>query len=79
MTEQHVTIAEAIEAWETRGATSLTFALVVDALYGAAEARARVEAVPDWLLENGADPQTVEFMRANLTAALAEPTEEISP
>lgn len=40
------TVAEALAAWEAKGPTSLTVALVVDALYGVREVCDRVEANP---------------------------------
>lgn len=45
MSEPRTGIEEAVEAWESKGATSLTVALVADALYGARDTIARVDAV----------------------------------
>lgn len=47
--ERRATVAEAIEAWEEKGPTSLTVALMADALYGVREEQEKVRKGEEWL------------------------------
>lgn len=78
--EERASIEAALEAWERKGPTSLNVALVVDALYGARERLAAVEALADewWGYATEAHPEpTWRGVCHDLRAALfSNPAED---